>query len=339
MNIDRYKKQIIFYGIGEAGQQKLLKSRVTIIGMGALGSVIANGLARAGVGYLRLIDRDYVDWSNLQRQVLFTEEDAKENLPKVIATKNHLTEINSEIEIEAISSDVNSSNIEGFIQDVDLVVDGTDNFEIRGLINEACDKHQVKWIYGGALASGGATMNILQGEETPCFRCFMDELPEEGTYDTCSTVGVTNAITGIIASFEVSEAIKILTDSDAVSTQYLAIDTYDNLIDYIDVEKNPNCPVCGQKQYTQLDSPAGSLSTSLCGTDSWQVASAANKKINLKLLAARLENVGDVNYTKFILSFKNEEVSFKIFPDGRAIFENVRDGIAAKTAYAEYIGL
>lgn len=337
-DMNRYKRQTVFYGIGEDGQKKLLDSRVCIIGMGALGSVIANNLCRSGVGYIRIIDRDYVETSNLQRQTLFTENDAAENLPKVIAAYNHLIEFNSDVTIDPIAADVNSSNIEEYIKDVDLVIDGTDNFEIRFLINEACDKHQIKWIYGGAVAGGGATMNILQ-DGGPCFRCFMPEMPEAGSYPTCSTVGVINSITGIIASYEASEAIKILIGSQEVSRQYLAIDAWDNTFDYIDVDKNPDCPVCGQKRYELLDRPGSSHAVSLCGNDSWQILPESRRSVDFDVLAGRLEKLGTVKVTKFLLNFQGQGVSFKLFPDGRAIINDVKDGTAARSVYAEYIGL
>ena len=337
-DMNRYKRQTIFYGIGEDGQEKLLASRVCIIGMGALGSVIANNLCRSGVGYIRIIDRDYVEKSNLQRQTLFTEKDADENLPKVIAAYNHLTEFNSDVTIDPIVADVNSFNIEEYIKDVDLVMDGTDNFEIRFLINEACDKHRIKWIYGGAIAGGGATMNILQ-DGGPCFRCFMPEMPEAGSYPTCSTVGVINSITGIIASYEASEAIKILIGSQEISKRYLAIDIWDNTFDYIDVDKNPDCPVCVRKRYELLNRAGGSHSVSLCGNDSWQIVPESQHPVDFDALAGRLEKLGEVKVTKFLLSFQGQGVSFKLFPDGRAIINEVKDGTEARSLYAEYIGL
>lgn len=336
-DISRYKRQIFFYGIGEDGQKKLLDSRVCIIGLGALGSVIANNLCRSGVGYLRIIDRDYVEKSNLQRQILFTENDALESLPKVMAAYHHLTEINSEITVEPVIADVNSSNIEAYIKDVDLVIDGTDNFEIRFLINEACDKHGIKWIYGGAIAGSGATMNILQ-DGGPCFRCFMQEMPEEGSYPTCSTEGVINSITGIVASYEAAEAVKILIGSSDVSRQYHAIDVWDNTSDYFSIDKNPDCPVCGQKKYELLNRAGGSHAVSLCGNNSWQILPEGQRSVDFEALSGRLEKLGTVKVTKFLLSFQGQGVSFKLFPDGRAIINDVKDGAAARVIYAEYIG-
>ena len=336
--LERYKRQITYHNIGEEGQEKLISSRVCIIGTGALGSIIANNLCRAGVGFLRLIDRDIVEEVNLQRQILFTERDVKDGLTKVEAAFNHLSQINSEVTIEPITADVNSSNVERFISDVDLVIDGTDNFEIRFLLNEACIKNGIKWIYGGVVASGGATMNILLGDN-PCFRCFMTEMPEPGSYDTCSSIGVLNSITGIIGSYEASEAMKILLGSDEISHELLAIDIWDNSIDYLEVEKNPDCPVCIHGKYEMLNAPVSSYTVSLCGQDAWQVVPDGDHQIDIKAISEKLTNAGEVKLTKFMLSFKNESVEFKLFPDGRAIVNDVKDGSVARSIYAEYIGI
>jgi adenylyltransferase/sulfurtransferase len=238
-----------------------------------------------------------------------------------------------------VTVDINSSNIEKYIRDVDLVIDGTDNFETRFLINEACHKHGVRWIYGGVLTSGGATMNILYGD-APCFRCFMPEMPAPGSYPTCNTVGVISPITSIIGSCESAEALKILTGADeAVSRAYMAVDVWENMFEYIEVEKNPDCPVCVHGQYELLDKPSGSYQTSLCGHDAWQVAPGGSAKMDFDALASRLEKIGEVRLTKFSLGFEGQGVKFKLFPDGRAIVENVRDGEEAKVVYGEYIGL
>lgn len=339
IDMSRYKRQTTFYGIGEEGQKKLLNSRVCIIGMGALGSVIANNLCRSGVGYIRIVDRDYVEKTNLQRQALFTEQDALDSLPKVIAAHSHLREINSEIVVDPVIADVNSASIGDLVKDVDLVIDGTDNFEIRFLINEACDKHQIRWIYGGAIAGSGATMNILQ-DGGPCFRCFMWEMPEPGSYPTCNTEGVIGSITGIIASYEAAEAVKILIGAnDDVSRQYHAIDIWDNTSEYFDIDKNPDCPICVHKQYELLNHAGGSHAVSLCGNDSWQILPQGRHTVDFTLLAERLEKLGTVKVTKFLLSFQGGGVSFKLFPDGRAIINDVKDGTEARTVYAEYIGL
>ena len=336
---ERYKRQITFEPLGEEGQRKLLDSRVCIVGAGALGSVIANNLCRSGVGFIRIIDRDFVEEVNLQRQILFTESDAAEGLPKAEAAFNRLKDINSDIEIDPVAVDLNPTNIEKFIKDTDLVIDGTDNFETRFLINEACHKHNIKWIYGGVIAGSGATMNILYGED-PCFRCFMPDMPKPGSYDTCTTVGVINPITGIIGSVESSEAMKILTGSyEEVSKRCLSVDIWFNDIDYIEVKKNPDCPVCGHGKYELLNSPISSYTASLCGHDAWQILPEGSNNLNLKNIGENLKKSGTVNVTKFALSYRNDKVDFKLFPDGRAIINNVKDAASARNIYAEYIGI
>ena len=206
---NRYSRQILFEQIGKSGQEKLLNSRVLLVGCGALGASHAEILARAGVGFLRIVDRDFVEFSNLQRQTLFSESDARERLPKAVAAKNRIKEINSEIEVEAIVADVNNSNIESFVKDVDLILDGTDNFQIRYLINDACVKLNKIWIYGAAVSSYGTTMTIIPNE-TPCLRCIFEEMPTAGSAPTCDTAGVIQPIITSISAIQTTEALKIL---------------------------------------------------------------------------------------------------------------------------------
>lgn len=338
MNMHRYSRQTIFSGVGIEGQKKLLNSRVAIIGVGATGTVIANNLCRAGVGFLRLVDRDYVELSNLQRQTLYTEEDAQQRTPKAVASCEHLKKVNSEIELEPVSIDVNSSNIEELISDVNLVLDGSDNLEVRYLINEACVKQNRPWIYAGAIIGTGMTMNILPGE-TPCLRCLFPQVLPAGTGPTCSTAGVLNGITGIVASIASTEAIKILVGSANVRKSLLAIDIWNNQFDEIKIEKKLDCPVCGRHEYKLLGQLSGSYTTSLCGRDSVQVVPGTIANVDFEQLAQRLKRAGIVRYNKFMLQFSDDKVEFNLFPDGRAIMNKVRDENAAKSAYSEYIGL
>ncbi len=254
---ERYSRQIVFKEIGEEGQEKLRNSKVVVIGMGALGTVIANNLCRAGVGHLRLVDRDLVEISNLQRQTIYNERDVRHNLPKAVAAVQHLQKVNSEITLEPVVNDVNSGNMEKLMEGMDLVLDGTDNLETRFLINDACHKHNLPWIYGGALMSSGMTMNIIPGE-TPCIRCISPDLPGPGSYPTCSTAGVLGMITGIIASLESAEAMKILIGSPKVSKSLCMVDVWENNIYYLEVKKSPECPTCGQGHYDFLNKNKGS---------------------------------------------------------------------------------
>lgn len=335
MQTGRYHRQEIFYPIGREGQEKICSSRVCIIGIGALGTSIANILARAGVGYLRLIDRDIVEYTNLQRQVLFTEKDVADMVPKAEAAKAHLTEINSEIEIEAVVADVNPYNIEKLISDVDLVIDGLDNLETRYLINEACQKHQIPWIYGGAVSSGGMSMNILPGKG-PCLRCLFGEMPKDGIHETCDTIGVLGSITNIIGSYEASEALKILIGSDAVSGNLMALDIWDNSADFVEVKTDPDCPVCGRHEYEQLERRQKSYTASLCGHDAFQVT-PGEEGFDYESCLRRLEGKGDLKKSRFYATFENDEVSFKLFPDGRAIINGAVSGDAARDVYMRYI--
>jgi adenylyltransferase/sulfurtransferase len=335
---ERYKRQITFEGVGEEGQRKLDAARVCVIGVGALGTIVASNLCRSGVGFLRVIDRDHVEETNLQRQILFTEQDVSECLPKAVAVADHLAGINSSVTVEPVVDDVNASNVERFIEGADLVIDGSDNFETRFLLNEACDKHRIKWIYGGVVASGGATMNILQEDDTPCFRCFMPEMPEAGAVPTCNTAGVINPITNIIASYQSAEAMKLLIGAEEASRRYLAIDVWENFAEYIGVEKNPDCPVCVRREYGLLDSPVSSYAVSLCGQDSWQVIPEGARSADFGALTGRLERLGEVKVTKFLLRFDGDGVSFRLFPDGRAMIDKVKDETAARKVYANYIG-
>jgi len=247
----RYSRQIAFVGIGEEGQAKLLRSRVTIIGLGATGTVAANNLCRAGVGFIRIVDRDCVELINLHRQTLYDEQDASRPIPKAEAAFNRLAKINSEITLAPVVTDVNAAVIEQLIGDVDLVLDCTDNIETRYLINEACDKLRKPWIYAGVLASEGLTMNIIPGE-TACFRCLFPEAPLAGSYPTCVAAGVLNSITAVVASIESAEALKILIGSPEVRKSLFQIDVWNNCSSYIEVERNPDCPVCGRHEYEAL---------------------------------------------------------------------------------------
>ena len=336
MQVGRYHRQEIFYPIGPEGQKKLQEARVCVIGIGALGSSIANNLARAGVGYLRLIDRDIVELTNLQRQVLFTERDAEEMIPKAEAAKMHLSEINSEVEIDPRVVDVNPYNIEKLISNVDLVIDGMDNLETRYLLNEACQKHNVRWVYGGVVGSGGMSMNIFPGEG-PCLQCLLGEIPEDGTYDTCDTVGVISPITTIIAAYETAEAMKIIVGSESVSHQLVSLDAWDCYTEFIDVDIDPDCPVCGKHQYNRLEHRQKNYTASLCGHDAYQVTPEDDGSFDYEGVIKALEGEGEVKKSRFFTMFKNDEADFKLFPDGRAIINGVASGDDAQKIFARYI--
>jgi len=336
--MDRYARQTVFGHIGKEGQEKLLNSKVTIIGMGALGTVAANNLARAGVGYIRMADRDYVEITNLQRQILYDEDDAARSLPKAVAAFNHLSKVNSEITLEPVITDVNPSNIEGLISDANLVLDANDNFETRLLINEACNKYKIPWIYCGALGSEGMTMNILPEGDGPCLRCFLDGTGSSAGR-SCSTFGVLNMVTVTMASIQTAEAVKILINSKSVRRELLILDLWENDFNSLELKKNDDCPVCVHKQYEYLGKPLGSYTTSLCGSDSVQVVPPRPVKVDFNILAERLKKAGNVHLSPYALRFSDNKYEIMLFQDGRAIIKNAIDGNNAKSVYTEYIGL
>ena len=334
---DRYSRQEAFFGIGQEGQEKLHSSRICIVGLGALGTVTANNLARAGVGFIRIVDRDYVELSNLQRQVIYTERDAAEALPKAEAARRHLQEANSEIEIEAMITDFNSSTADTLISDVDLVLDATDNFETRYLINEACHALKKSWIYGGALGANGMTMNIIYGEDKPCFCCFAGT-DSKNTGQSCATAGVLASTTSIVSSYQCAEAIKYLTGNGKLRKTLLYFDLWENQMEEIAVAKDPECPVCVHGQYGYYGKSIGMQAVSLCGRNSVQIIPADPGEVDFDYYAQKLTPLGNVTVNQFTLDFENHDIGIKLFKNGRAIIKNVDDPSRAKSIYTEFIG-
>jgi adenylyltransferase/sulfurtransferase len=336
---ERYSRQILFHEIGRAGQERLLASRVLIVGCGALGASHAEMLSRAGVGKLRIVDRDFVEFTNLQRQTLFKESDAAERLPKAIAAKNRIAEINSETEVEAIIADVNNSNVESLIDVCDVVLDGTDNFQIRYLLNDACIKHGKIWIYGAAVSSYGTTMTIIPGE-TPCLRCIFDEMPDAGSSPTCDTAGVIMPIIAIVSATQVSETLKILVgDKDSLHRSLMQFDVWANDRQRIKLgEPNPDCKTCGQRAFEFLDAESQEFSAVLCGRNAVQIAPPQTTRLDLPALAEKLRNIGDVKQNEYLVRFTQSENEVTVFSDGRAIVKGTDDISAARSLYAKYIG-
>jgi len=336
--MERYSRQIIMERIGQSGQEKLLRSRALVVGCGALGTVIANNLVRAGIGYMRIVDRDYVELDNLQRQMLFDEDDVEKGMPKAFAAVDKLHRINSSVEIEAEVKDVNRKNIEELIEDVDIVLDATDNFETRLLINDACFKHNIPWIYGAAISSYGMTMNIIP-KVTACFRCMVSSMPAPGSLDTCDTVGVLNATTSIIASLQSNEAIKVLIGDKDSNRELLAIDLMNNSFDKIAVKKREDCPLCRDGVFEYLDKEGPIESVKLCGRDMIQITPQREMEISLEELKEKLDRVGDASYLGFLLKFRVDKYELVIYPDGRAFVKGVSDTETARSLYAKYIGV
>jgi adenylyltransferase/sulfurtransferase len=339
--LERYSRQMRFYGIGEAGQRRLADSHVTLCGCGALGTVLANVLVRAGVGHLRLIDRDFIETSNLQRQVLFDEHDVAENLPKAEAAARKLGAINSSVHVEPVVTDIDRTNILGLCEDADLILDGTDNFEIRYLINDVAVKLNKPWVYGGCIGSHGQVLPILPGR-TPCLRCVFEAAPAPGEAGTCETAGVLGSVVNIIASLQATEAIKILTGAlDQVNRELTYIDVWENVHRRIKVAPllgKVDCPCCQHRRFEWLDGSHGAQTTSLCGRNAVQVSHRTPGKLNFEEMAKHLEVLGEVNYNRFLLKFNVESFEFTVFPDGRAIIKGTSDVERARTLYAKYIG-
>lgn len=337
----RYARQIIYPGIGEAGQTALQAARVTIIGMGATGSVLANHLARAGVGHLRLVDRDFVELNNLQRQLLYDEDDVAAMLPKAVAAAAKLRRINSEIVIEEIVADVGPANIAGLIADADLVLDGTDNFTTRYLINDACVKLGKSWVYCGVLATYGMTHTVRPGM-TPCLRCIMGEMPAPGAVPTCDTAGILGPIVALMGSIAAAEAIKLLVGKGELNDGMVHIDLWDGTYERFDLGgPRPDCPTCGQRQFEFLSAEAGTCTVALCGRDAVQVSLRGAHHLDLQLLAERLRSaqVGTVQVNPYLLRAYIDSYEFTVFPDSRAIIKGIHDEAAAITLYAKYVGI
>jgi adenylyltransferase/sulfurtransferase len=340
-SLERYSRQMRFSGMGEDGQRRLLNSHVTLCGCGALGTVIANALVRGGVGHLRLVDRDFIETNNLQRQVLFDEHDVAENLPKAEAAARKLGAINSSVYVEPVVTDIDRTNILELVGDADLILDGTDNFEIRYLINDAAVKLGKPWVYGGCIGSHGQTMTILPGV-TPCLRCVFEAAPAPGEAGTCETAGVLSPIVNIVASYQVAEAFKILAGRrEFVNRDLIYVDVWENIQRRIKIAPllgKVDCPCCQRRHFEWLEGEQGAHTTSLCGRNAVQVAHRTPAPLNFEALAHHLEILGEVSYNRFLLKFEAEGHQFTVFPDGRAIIKGTSDVEKARTLYAKYIG-
>ena len=331
---DRYSRQVIV--IGDDAQDKLSRSCAVIIGCGALGTIIATSIVRAGIGKVRIIDRDFIEYHNLQRQVLFDEEDIKNELPKAVAAERHLKKVNSSIEIEGVVADINHINIETLTEEADVILDGLDNFETRMLINDVSLKHDIPWIYGGAIATYGMTMTIIP-HKTPCFRCFASGATQRGVIQTCDTAGVMGPIPSIIGSWQAAEAMKLLTGSGEINGELITIDVWRNTFHRLKIKPRGDCPAC-HGDYEYLDGKFGKRTAILCGQNAVQISNPEKKHISFEELAAHLKSVGEVNYNKFMLRFTVDGQEMVVFPDGRAIVKDTLDESVARGLYSKYIG-
>jgi molybdopterin-synthase adenylyltransferase len=333
---ERYSRQILFPGIGAEGQKKLAHARVAIVGCGATGACVSSLLARAGAGHLCIIDRDYVEPSNLQRQVLFDESDAAESLPKAVAAAKKIRAFNSEIEVLPEVADLTPQNIETFLANSDLVLDATDNFETRYLINDFAVKHQRPWIYAAAVASYAVTMNILPGE-TACLGCIFPA-PPQGMVETCDTAGILNAAVNLVGSIQAAEALKFLVGArDKLRRTLLSFDVWTN--DHAEVaagHPRSDCRTCGKREFPYL-AGEGRPRITLCGRNSVQIHER-ERPVDFSEMTLRLQPHGQVRHNNFVLKFWREPYELTLFPDGRAIIKGTTDTAIARSLYARFIG-
>jgi molybdopterin/thiamine biosynthesis adenylyltransferase len=339
--LEKYSRQILFPGIGEVGQEKLLASSAVLIGCGALGTVVANLLVRAGVGRLRIIDRDFVESSNLQRQTLFEEADACQALPKAVAAERRLQAINSDVRVEGVVADLTSKNARELLSGFPLFLDGTDNFETRLLLNDVAISLGVPWIYAAAVGSYGVTMTIRPGE-TPCLACLLEGEQKSaalGAEETCDTAGVLNASVGVIASIEAAEAMKLLAGKpEALVGRLVSCDVWSGRFQSIRVARNPDCRACVRRELPYLEGAAQPHVT-LCGRDSVQIHERS-RQLDLRELGERLAaaSAAEVRNNEFLLRFRVPPYEMTVFVDGRAIIKGTRDPAVARSLYARYVG-
>jgi adenylyltransferase/sulfurtransferase len=333
---DRYSRQTLFREIGPEGQKKLAQARVGIVGCGATGSALASLLARSGVGLLRIVDRDYVESSNLQRQSLFDETDAQESVPKALAAVRQIGHFNSQVVLESHVADLIPANADTLLGGVDLILDGTDNFETRYLINDYAVKNSVSWIYAAAVGSYGVTMNILPGE-TACLACMFPD-PPHGTVETCETAGILNSAVNLIASIAATEAVKFLVGARAnMRRTLLSWDVWKN--DSAEVSAahpRAGCRACGERDFVHL-AGAGRPHITLCGRNSVQIHER-QRPVDFAEMSARLQPLGSVRHNEFVLKFWREPYEMTLFPDGRAIIKGTTDTAIARSLYARYVG-
>ena len=335
----RYSRQILFKGLGVEGQAAILSSKAVVVGCGALGGFQAALLVRAGVGTVRLIDRDFVEESNLHRQILFDEQDVRDLLPKAIAAERKLKAANSLVSVEGVVDDVNSSTISRLLDGFDVILDATDNFDTRFLVNDYAVKHSIPWIYGGCVAAEGMMFPVLPGE-TPCLRCVFESAPPPGLMPTCDTAGVIGPVVGVVASLQVAEALKILSGHwNQVNRRIVSLDLWGNTQSQpVLPVREPACPCCGKHEFQYLDGSCGAATSVLCGRNSVQIRRRDGGRVDLVKLAAQLAPVATVEKNRFLIKVALEGYSLTVFEDGRAIIGGTHDAGVAKSLYARYVG-
>jgi adenylyltransferase/sulfurtransferase len=359
-DLERYHRQMLLPGFGEDGQRRLLNSTVLVVGCGALGTVLANTLARAGVGHLKIVDRDFIETTNLQRQILFDESDVENAIPKAEAARQKIGAINSGVTVTPVVDDVNHTNVEKLAEGCDVLVDGVDNFETRFLVNDVAVKRGIPYVYGGAVGTVGMAYSILphtssgdtsweaNGYATPCLRCIFEQTPPPGMNPTCDTTGVLGPTVSIVANYQATEAIKILTGNwDALNRRMLHLDNWENTFRQLKVEKAydvSDCTCCQHFSYEFLEGKYASSTTTLCGRNAVQLTQQVSEdKLNFDEIAKRLESHGKVDANKFMLRAEitdnGEDYELTLFTDGRAIVKGTQQPNTAKSIYAKYVGV
>jgi molybdopterin/thiamine biosynthesis adenylyltransferase len=333
---ERYSRQILFRGVGVEGQRRLAAARVAIVGCGATGSAVASLLARSGAGTIRIIDRDYVEPSNLQRQTLFDENDARESLPKAVAAARRIAAFNSQIVVEPKVSDLTPESIEGLLEGVELILDGTDNFETRYLVNDYAVKNSVPWIYAAAVGSYGVTLNVLP-DMTACLACIFPDSPQ-GTFQTCETAGILNSAVNLVASIEAAEALKVLVGAvEKTRRTLLSFDVWSNeRVEVGAARARPGCRACGGRDFVHL-AGEGRPHITLCGRNSVQIHER-HRPVDFGEMNERLKSLGTVRHNDFVLKFWHDPYEMTLFPDGRAIIKGTTDTGVARSLYARYVG-
>ncbi len=335
----RYSRQELFAGIGRDGQARIRASRVLVVGCGALGSSLAEMMTRAGVGALTIVDRDYVEDSNLQRQSLFDEEDVARGMPKAAAAERKLARINSDVALRGLVADLSADNADELLRDVDLVLDGTDNFETRFLVNDVCVRDGIPWVYGACVGSYGLAL-LVRPHVSPCLRCVLEEMPEPGSGPTCDTAGVVAPIVHVVAGIQAGEALKLLAGRlESLLPGIVTVDLWAGLFEVMDLRgKAPSCPACTEGRYDYAVVGGTGMTAVLCGRDAVQVRPPRGARIDLDALAGRLAAVGSVVANEYLVRFTGHDGELVVFADGRALVKGVRDAAQARSLYAKYVG-
>jgi molybdopterin-synthase adenylyltransferase len=333
---DRYSRQTRFAGIGELGQRRLRETHVVVVGCGALGSVNAEMLARAGIGRLSIIDRDFVEESNLQRQSLFTEADALQNIPKALAARRALQAVNSEVEVFGHVADLTPENVDDLCRDVAVVVDGTDNFETRYLINDWCVKQKTPWVYGACLGAYGVSFAIRPGQG-PCLQCLLQSPPEAGSVETCDTAGIIAPIVHLVSAWQVTQTLRLLV-GQPTTDRMLVAELWSEQLRAVAVKRDPDCRCCAGGQFGFLKGEGTGRTIKLCGRNAVQVSPGVESRVDFGAVAQRLADTGIIQFNGYMMRIQVEGYDIALFPDGRSVIKGTEDPAEARSIYSRYIG-